>query len=237
MIAVVGRGHSGTSAIARTLQESGVFIGHKLNVTYDMMPARSMYKACWIAGLRTRWRGDLSWDWTELHKGEIPPGFVGLIRSYLKPVLEHPEPKGWKIPETVLALPWVVRLFPNVHYIYVIRDPRDTILRRHKMTDDLGNMGIRYPRTRNGMRMRAISWWYQYQIVQDTPKPERWIEIRFEDFILKQEETLARLETFLDMSLARIPVREDPVGRHRQSDAKVDFDFLEPALAAYGYAS
>ena len=61
--------------------------------------------------------------------------------------------------------------------------------------------------------------------------------MRLEDFVLKQEETLTRLEAFLGFPLARLPVRPEVLGRWRQSDAFVNFDFLQPALQQYGYES
>ena len=82
---------------------------------------------------------------------------------------------------------------------------------------------------------RASSWWYQYSLVHATPQPENWIEVRFEDFVLKQEETLARLEAYLGIELARVPVRPEAVGRYKADEGVNYFDFFEPAMIAYGY--
>ena len=55
--------------------------------------------------------------------------FEQLIRSYLGVVLESPAPhRGWKIPETTLVYPWILRMFPDVKYIFWIRDPRDCVI-------------------------------------------------------------------------------------------------------------
>jgi hypothetical protein len=82
---------------------------------------------------------------------------------------------------------------------------------------------------------RAISWRYQYDLVKATPKPAHWIEVRFEDFVLRQDETLARLEAFLGFPLAKIPVNVEAVGRWRKDPGVVSYDFLAPAMAQYGY--
>ena len=66
-------------------------------------------------------------------------------------------------------------------------------------------------------------------------RPANWIEVRFEDFVLRQDETLARLEQFLGIKLAKIPVRPETVDRWRTHPGARCFDFLAPALAAYGY--
>jgi hypothetical protein len=126
-------------------------------------------------------------------------------------------------------------MFPEARYIYWYRDPRDNIVGRHK-TDDLHDFGIDYPETEDERLRRATSWIYQYKLVQATPKPRHWTEVRFEDFVLRQDETLARLEAFLRIDLEGIPVRVDPVGRWRTDPGPYVFDFLEPALRALGYA-
>jgi hypothetical protein len=201
----------------------------------------------------------------------IPAEFTELIQRYLTTVLNSPaEHKGWKIPETTLVFPWIVRLFPDIHYIYWVRNPRDNILARH-LTDDLRDFGVaypdvdgflaeRYPQLLAGAQQatesfapaneqelspvdelrlrvrRAISWRYQYEIVKATPKPQRWLVARFEDFVLEQEATLGGLEEYLGIPLARIPVRTEVVGRYTSDDGVSYFDFLDEGMRAFGYA-
>ena len=71
--------------------------------------------------------------------------------------------------------------------------------------------------------------------MQSTPKPKNCILIRFEDFVLRQEETLARLEDFLGIPLARIVVRPDAVGRWRKAPGPHSFEFLADAMRENGY--
>ena len=84
-------------------------------------------------------------------------------------------------------------------------------------------------------RQRAISWLYQYELMKSTPKPKNYIVVRFEDFVLKQEETLERLECFLGIPLARIVVRPDSVGRWKTADGNYNFDFLAESLEENQY--
>jgi len=235
LITVIGRGHSGTRAMSHTLSESGVYMGEPLNKSGDLLPPGDMYEAARVFGRYVCWQGDLQWDWSQAFSTEPTREFVGLIRAYLKTVLESAaEHKGWKIPETTLCYPWIRHVFPEAKYIFWIRDPRDSIIGRH-VTDDLGRFGIAYPETEDERLRRAISWKYQYDLVKATLKPEHWIEVRFEDFVLKQEGTLARLQDFLGMKLVTIPVQTDPVGRWRSDEGTHIFPFFKPALRAYGY--
>lgn len=235
LITVIGRGHSGTRAISHTLTASGVFMGEPQNRSGDLLPPDDMYEACRVFARYVRWQGDLNWDWSDLLTGEIDPEFTRLINSYLQTVLNDKSAiRGWKIPETTLVFPWIARLFPETRFIFWIRNPRDSIIGRH-ITDDLSDFSIPYPQTEDPRLRRAISWKYQYDLVKATPKPAHWIEVRFEDFILKQEETLARLEAFLGIPLARVIVRPDVIGRWKTDPEGNYYDFFKPAMLEYGY--
>jgi hypothetical protein len=235
LITIIGRGHSGTRAISHTLSASGVFMGAPLNVSGDLLPPQSMYDACRVLAPFITWRGGLEWNWDRLRAMDIPIEFTHLIDEYLVTVREYPgEHKGWKIPETTLVYPWIQRLYPEIKYIFWIRNPRDCVLGAH-LTDNLLDFGVPYPEAEDIRLRRAISWKYQYDLVKAMPKPKHWIEVRLEDFVLQQEATLARLETFLGFPLARIPVNPEVVGRWKLDPDLNYFDFFEPAMREYGY--
>lgn len=236
LIAVIGRGNSGTRAISQTLLQSGVFMGKRLNVSGDLVPPEKMYKACRIVSRHIRWRGGLEWDFSDLQTMPIPAEFTRLINKYLKTVLASRAPcKGWKIPETTLCYPWITRLFPDIRYIFWVRDPRDCIAGSH-MSDDLSQFGIECPETDDPYLRRAISWKYHNDLVAATPVPRHWIKVRLEDFVQHQELELARLEEFLGIRLARIPVKRDAIGRHKEQPTLPFHEFLGPAMLEHGYA-
>ena len=236
MVTIIGRGHSGTRAISHTLSASGFYMGASLNPSGDLVPPENMYAACRVLARYVRHLGDAQWDFSALHDMEIPQAFRRLIEAYLASVLQHNGPnKGWKIPETTLVYPWIARMFPDIHYIYWIRDPRDSILGRH-VTDDLGDFGVPYEPTDHIPLRRAVSWKYQADIVRSTPRPKRLIEVRFEDFVLDQENTLKRIEAFLGVPLARIPVRPESVGRWKSAPAEeYTFPLFDEELVRYNY--
>jgi hypothetical protein len=234
-VTVIGRGHGGTRAMSHTLIESGVYMGEPHNDAGDLLPPQDMYDACRVMAKHVKHLGGLNWDFSALNDVPIDPEWTRLIESYLKTVLSSDaEHRGWKIPETMLVYPWMIRKFPDMKYIYWVRDPRDNIIKGH-MTDDLNDFDIEYDRTENVREMRAISWKYQSLLYEATPPPENLIEVRFEDFVLDQEATLKRLEEFLGIPLARIEVRPESVGRWKSDDGEHDFDFLQEDLIKYGY--
>lgn len=237
MATIIGRGHSGTRAMSHTLSQSGVFMGEPLNGSGDLLPPQDMYEACRIIARHIPWKGGLEWDFGPVQTQPIPREFSDLIERYLRTVLASDNPnRGWKIPETTLCFPWIRRLFPDIHYIFWVRNPRDCITGGH-LTDDLHDFGIEYPATNDLHVRRAISWKYQDDLVRATPRPARWIKVRLEDFVHHQEREVGRLEQFLGIALARIPVRTDPIGRHKHHADMPFPDFLQPAMVEHGYAT
>ena len=235
LITIIGRGHSGTRAMSHTLSASGVFMGDCMNESGDLIPPDDMYEACRVLAKHVTWDGDLEWDWSELATMPIDPEFTRLVESYLRSVMaSEAEHKGWKIPETTLVFPWIRRMFPDIKYIFWVRDPRDCILNSH-VTDDLRDFGIPYPPTDDVRLRRAISWKYQNDLVHALPRPKHWIKVRFEDFILDQDATLARLEQFLGFKLAKIPVRPESVGRWKKDTGIHYYDFWDSIMAEHGY--
>ena len=169
LITIIGRGHSGTRAISHALYASGVYMGSSINPSGDKIPPQKMYDACRVLAQYVDWEGGLSWNFSRLFSEEIPNEFTDLISDYLQDVLNNKsEHKGWKIPETTLIYPWIQRMFPDIKYIHWVRDPRDGILSGHK-TDDLRDFGIQYELTDDIRKRRAISWYYQYQLMKATP--------------------------------------------------------------------
>lgn len=233
LITIIGRGHGGTRAMSHTLSASGVYMGEPLNVSGDLLPPHDMYEACRVMARHVVHRGGLEWDFSRLHTVAIDPEFERRVESFLATVLgSDAEHKGWKLPETTLVLPWIVRMFPEARYIYWLRDPRDSILGGH-LTDDLADFGVPYERTDDIRERRAISWSYQYQLMQSTPRPKHCLDVQFEDFVLRQDETIARLEQFLGFPVAKIDVRPDSVGRWKTAEGQVDFACF-PREALYG---
>ncbi|MEK6320356.1 MAG: sulfotransferase [Acidobacteriota bacterium] len=236
MVTVIGRGHSGTRIMSHTLNASGVYMGAELNKSGDLIPPDDMYEACRVMARYVSYLGDLRWDFTKLHTMTIDPAFIRLMKSYLASVLNsNAQHKGWKIPETTLVYPWIVRMFPDIHYIHWIRDPRDSILGKH-VTDNLADFGIPCDRTDNVYSRRAISWKYQVKIVEATPPPKYFFTVPFEYFVLDQEKTLAELQAFLGFSLVKIEVRPDAVSRWRHCAVSYDFEIFHDDLIKHGYA-
>jgi len=206
-----------------------------LNGSGDLLPPQKMYEACRVFAEFVEYKGGVEWDFSRVLSMEPTPEFKKLIGDYLVTVLNsQSENKGWKIPETTLIYPWIIKMFPDIRYIHWVRDPRDCILNHH-FTDDLHDVGIDYPETQDIREKRAYSWKYQREIMKATPAPKYMLKLRFEDMIFKQDETLARLEDFLGIKMGKIEMRTDPVGRYKTAEGKYMFDFFEEDMRECGY--
>ncbi len=221
--------------MSHTLYASGVYMGSRLNPSGDLVPADDFYAACRVMARSVVHKGGAAWDFSGLHTAPIDPAFTRLVESYLASVLgSRAENKGWKLPETTLVYPWIVRMFPEARYIHWVRDPRDSVIGSH-LTDDLSDFGVPYDKPESIRLMRAISWKYQREIVKATPTPRHAIQVRFEDFVLRQNTTLRSLGEFLGIPLAKIVVNRDPIGRWKTDQGMHDFDFLVEDMRELGY--
>ncbi len=210
-------------------------MGAHINGSGDLIPPDDAYEACRVIAKYVEYKGGLSWDFSRLHTMPIDPEFKRLVESYLASVIQHEgDLKGWKLPETTLMYPWIVRMFPDIKYIHWVRDPRDSILGAH-VTDNLADFNVRYEETTDLRLRRAISWKYQREIVKSVPLPKYAIQVKFEDFVLDQDRSLERLEKFLGIPLAKIEVKRDPVGRWKSDDGFHDFEIFADDIRDLGY--
>jgi hypothetical protein len=204
LVIVIGRGHGGTRAASWTLRASGIFMGND-NGCGDHVPPEPMYEAAKMAGLHVAIANG-EWDLSRLLSEPVPPRYGQLVRQYAAPILGSPhERAGWKLPETLLSLPWLVKTFPGAYYIYWTRNLDDAISREH-MTDDLMRWNVPCVRPKTVEEQRVESYRYQQLLMDRTPEPARLCRVRFEDFVLRQKLTLERMSEFLRYSLKAIPV-------------------------------
>jgi hypothetical protein len=235
MVIVIGRGHGGTRAISQALALSGVFMG-KTNPSGDLIPPQAMYEAARIAGDHVRYVGPYSWDFSGLF-GAPDPAYVKHVQTYLRTITSSKSPrKGFKIPETVLSLPWFVQLFPDAKYIHWIRDPRDVVLGHH-LTDRLGTFNVPNGTRHLGLGPSKVeSWVYHQEIVRavsrnELLRPKHMLTVHFEDFVLRNRQERARLSEFLGFPLAKVPLNAKKVHAFDRKHPRVPPEVLE----RYGY--
>jgi hypothetical protein len=236
-IIIVGRGHSGTRCIANTLRQSGLYMG-KVNQSGDTIPGKHLYEAVKMVGSYVDFVTQYKWDFSELITMQPPQEYYELMNKYLYPHFNGRPEYGWKLPESALAMPWLVKMFPDAYYIHWVRDGRDNILSQHDTERlDFWNIPHIVPMHSSRNYCAAVSWKYHEDLIEATPKPKNWLKVRFEDFVLAQGETLGILEDYLDMGLVKIPVTPEPIGRWESVDVITETAIMKPQLERHGYVS
>jgi hypothetical protein len=236
--------------LAKVLLEGGVYMGRDLNGVQDKEPMTAIFDAAREMGRYVRLVGDNEWAFDKVRATEPTGVFCALIRNYIDDLAEavsRGQPYvGWKLPETILCYPWLLRLFPRAWYIHLVRDPLDVACSSPHLTDDLTRFGV--PGARHAVRRegaveehaeykeRCISWKYQMDILERNPRPRRYRLIRFEDLVLRYRDTVRQLGEFLglDFGNVNVPVYADRVMKWQKRGVP-QFAFIAPYRRRYGY--
>ena len=139
-VILLGMHRSGTSLVARLLDELGVFQGHELQEDHEStyfleVNDRLMTRigAAWDNPGPTRGflQDPAALDLTarclsaDLRSKHLK-GFLGLKRSLsTRSLAKLDQPWGWKDPRTVFTLPAWLRLFPAAKLVYIVRNGVD----------------------------------------------------------------------------------------------------------------
>lgn len=236
-IIIVGRAHSGTRVLPESLQMAGVYMGEHLNVASDLLPVTHIYAACRIFGKYVQNTAPYQWDFQQAVERPIPEVFVQELSQYLQPLMESKaSKKGWKIPENNLIYPWLTRLLPEATFVYWVRHPEGSCARMTGM-DRLEKWNVpakRFWIHEWNYKLRVQSWKYLYDIVKQTPIPKRFIQIKFEDYVLQHDDLRPQLETYLDVPLVPRELDSSKVGPYHKKLGK-RYPFLKEAMDQLGY--
>jgi sulfotransferase family protein len=130
-----------------------------------------------------------------LHRLEAIEPFTvsaGLRAFYTMYAESENKPRcGEKTPGYVFLMPELAALLPEARFIHVIRDPGDTALSWRKTwfapSQDLRVLGVEWKKyVEAGRRASSLV--------------RRYIEVRFEDLVLRSEETLKRVCEFISLA-------------------------------------
>ena len=236
-VIVIGRAHSGTRILPDAMKDTGIYFGEPLNVASDLMPPDKMYEACRIFGPYVDRVDKYEWSFERALNAAIPKEFVQKLEEYLASLINSDAEKlGWKIPNSNLIYPWLVRLLPEAKFIYWSRHPEGSTAVMMGI-DRLEKWNVpckKFLFHDFNYKMRAISWKYHVDIVHQTPKPKHFLQIRFEDYIANQVEVKQQVETFVNSKLKMLELNPTKAAAPKRNWGE-RYPFIKPEMDLLGY--
>ncbi len=236
-VIIIGRGHSGTRILPEAMKDSGIYFGEPLNVASDLIPPELLYDSCRIFGPFVKYLGNYEWDFSQTLEMEIPDEFIKKLEGYLVSIIEvNQEKVGWKIPQSNMIYPWLVRLLPKATFIHWTRHPEGATSAMMGI-DRLEKWNIackKFLLHEYNYKVRAASWKYHVDIVHKTPKPERYLEMRFEDYINDQDNQKKIVEELVGIELKELDLNKKKAWMPKK-DWRKKYAFLKTPMDALNY--
>lgn len=262
-VIIYNKSHSGSRLLARALQLQGVFLGAERNESEDALPILPVVEHCVL-----RFYPDYSRLWEE-GGAEIDAlaalagrAFGRHLAGYLP---SAGKPWGWKLSESLYALPFFAFLFPEAKVIHMLRDGRDVAWSDH-VAPELPFWRKIYFKTEHVAHwhgrplsnrayeaeshlFNALHWLNSVEQgrAYGMMLGDRYREIRYESLCADCVGAVASLCSWLgivgdDAALAKFAeqVNSRAIGKHRAKPGRQKeavARLLEPALVSFGYAS
>lgn len=210
---VVSAGRSGSTHLTNTLNgHPDVAITHESNIAHYISLTHSLsYQPLFttreIGGFRLQ--GLIPEQYAKNFAGPLLDGMMAAWRQLYRIEFAHKPFTLWgdkfQFPEVV---PDLIRVFPNARFVYIVRDGRDvarsTVLHRERY--DTEHKGDGAPMT---FTQICQYWTNINQHLLDLLKgASSVLRIRYEDLILKQDQTITEVLQFLGLSIDQNVFRE-----------------------------
>jgi hypothetical protein len=192
-VAVVGMHRSGTSMVAKLLQQAGLNLGDEA----DLMPPAAENPEGFYEHLQFVRLNDevlnvagAGWDCPPAAGVDWDDDALDPYRTrarHLAAPLQERLPWGWKDPRTTLTLPFWRSAFGPLRTVVVVRNPLEVVTSLHR---------------RNGFSTAlALTLWqiYAERVLQDTSPDERLVT-HFDSYFLDPEREISRVLDFLDLN-------------------------------------
>ncbi|MEA2779433.1 MAG: hypothetical protein QOK29_977 [Rhodospirillaceae bacterium] len=260
-VIIYNKSHSGSRLLARVLMEQGLFLGACRNESEDALPLLPVVEAC-----VTRFYPDYGTLWRDRGCGSarlaalIVEGFERHLADY-DPAAGRPW--GWKLCETLYAMPVFARLFPRARVVHLLRDGRDVAWCNHVAPElpfwrkvYFNTDGIRRWRghaltnaayERRPHLYNALHWKNSVEVgrAYGAMLADQYAELRYEDLCGNFAGTMTSLLEWLGITpdpaaLDRWVklVHRGSIGKHLQKPRRAQhavLQLIEPTLASFGY--
>lgn len=259
-VVIFCKSHSGSRLLAAAVERMGVFLGAERNESFDalpMVPVVEHVVARHHPDFGDWWRPSVHGDRTlhTLVRQAITRHFGGAGPTH--------GPWGWKLCETVYAVPVIDAVFPQARYIHLVRDGRDVAFCDHAVPDTPFWKKVYFGTDRlmtwRGLRLgfkdyhrhshlfNAAHWCASVSLGRSygAMLGPRHLEVRYESLCRDFRGELGRVAAFLgledrDDTVAALErtVSTRSIGKHRDRPARHVREVLEieaPLLLSLGY--
>jgi hypothetical protein len=251
-IILLVRGGGGSRLLSNLCLDLGIFLGNDLNVSNDSLEmVLPVYKAVF-----KKYRCKAGWQ-----KEQIVPSLRAAAAKMLQRRNKPFEQWGFKLPESMLILPELRLAFPKARFLYMIRDPLATCLRRTHMTARINNiigkisLSLAYDYHERPRKMiledspamhMAYTTIHQLEITANQFSeigPEQWMKVNFEDLIKNPTESVEQVSNWLGLPREKYKL-EDLIDPERAQKTKTIYspeieeqvkNVLHPIRVANGY--
>jgi hypothetical protein len=254
-VILIGRGGGGTRLLSQIVSSFGIFMGNEINVSFDSVEwVNTIYKLV-IESLTDPFEVGSERDvfWQDAVRAKAV--------AVLNMDKQNPaDPWGWKLPETTLIVPQVIRYFPNARFVHLIRHPIASCCRRTHMTSRMNTrMGaasltaayahigraVELIDTDSAQIHNAASWAHQVDMALDAleqlPENSQKLLIKYEDICSnpKQAETILSGFLSIDAASSNPAVTIDSERMNSQADSHPDapavWDICQNVASRIGY--
>ncbi len=250
-VIITGRGGSGTRLLSKLMQGIDLFVGNEINKTEDSVE--------WVAPIY-----DLITNSISLKNNNFNQLHIDRLRANAKNILYRRSasnaPWGFKLPETMLCLPELLKAFPNAKVIHLVRHPISISFRRSHMTSRLDNpigrsvLGEAYKalnldagtmKTKGDYFNNAVSWVYQLMgaldFIENNLPASNVLQIKYESLANDTDNVLTFICNFLNLPMQQGPkLSVDATRLNMQHDSSPEVDEIwslcEGVASRIGYS-
>jgi hypothetical protein len=220
-------GGSGTRVVQQILSEIGCYMGTELNENGEPIPLQHFFRRYSSQSLRA-WLSESPAPQAETPGWqEMTLAFRRAIEQHLAPC-ESPVPCwGFKVPKSILFLPFLVEQYPNLRFIHMIRNGLDMVYSKNWRLQEEKKVLLNAAQAATPVPEQSMILWQKVNQMaanfRERLGPNS-ICLRFEDLCTDPQKTLSTLFRFLGVSDARLLERcvkmvrqPDSLGRWRNA--------------------
>ena len=216
-VVIFGTGGSGTRVLQVLADRAGYFMGSNLNAPGDSLDV-GQFTRRWV----DRYLTESNWI-DEMRQGSERAkfGYPRPMASDFRSAIEHHRagledadaPWGWKFPRTILMLPFVHEIYPEMKAVHLVRDGRDMAFSRNQnQVRAKGQMVLSEAELKRPGSIRSIKFWARVNVAAARYGETRcgvgnYLLFRYEDVCSDPGEAVVRLLDFLDCPAPRESMR------------------------------